>query len=69
MTDPKRAIGLLMDVNALENVPRAGYVMSGVELPEDVAAHTAGVAAAALLAITSLFYNVCCCRAKQIAEK
>lgn len=38
-----------MEVNALERVPRTGFVMSGIDDPEDVAAHTAGVAAAALL--------------------
>jgi len=46
---PGRAIGFLMEANALEGVKRAGFVMSGVDDPEDVAAHTAGVATAAML--------------------
>ena len=48
-TDPQRAVDFLLEANALERVPRAGFVMSGVEGPEDVAAHSAGVGAAALL--------------------
>jgi len=48
-TSPDRAIDFLMEVNSLERVDRTGYVMSGVDRPEDVAAHSAGVAAAALL--------------------
>jgi putative hydrolase of HD superfamily len=46
---PRRAIEFLMEVNALEGVPRAGWLMSGIRRPEDVAAHTTGVAAAALM--------------------
>lgn len=49
MTDRRRAVEFLMEVNRLESVPREGYVMSGIPDAEDVAAHTAGVAAAALL--------------------
>ena len=47
--DPRRAIEFLREFNSLEGVARAGWVMSGVADPEDVAAHTAGVGAAALL--------------------
>ena len=49
MTGARRAVEFLMDVNSLEGVDRAGFAMRGVEDPECVAAHTAGVAAAALL--------------------
>lgn len=49
MIDARRAIEFLMEVNALERVPRTGFAMSGVDAPEDVAAHTAGVAAASLM--------------------
>ena len=37
--------------NSLQDVERTGYVMSGIEHPEDVAAHSFGVAAAALLIV------------------
>jgi putative hydrolase of HD superfamily len=47
--DAKNAIDFILEANALERVPRAGFLMSGVSGPEDVAAHTAGVAAAALM--------------------
>jgi putative hydrolase of HD superfamily len=49
VTSTRRAVEFLMEVNALEKVARTGFLMSGVEDPEDVAAHSAGVAAAALL--------------------
>jgi putative hydrolase of HD superfamily len=49
MTDRRRAVEFLMEVNRLESVPREGYVMSGIPDAEDVAAHTTGVAAAALV--------------------
>jgi len=38
-----------MEANALEHVPRTGFVQSGIDDPEDVAAHSAGVGVAALL--------------------
>lgn len=47
--EASRAIDLLLEANALEEVARQGWVMSGVAGPEDVAAHTAGVGVAALL--------------------
>jgi len=47
--EPTRAVDFLIEANALERVPRAGFVMSGVEDPEDVAAHTAGMGIACLL--------------------
>jgi putative hydrolase of HD superfamily len=49
VNDERRAIDFLFEANALERVPRAGFVMSGVEPPENVAAHTAGMAVACLL--------------------
>jgi putative hydrolase of HD superfamily len=49
MTSPRRSIKFLMTANSLQDVERTGYVMSGIEHPEDVAAHSFGVAAAALL--------------------
>ncbi len=49
MSDDSRAIDFLLEANALERVPRAGFVMSGVASPENVAAHTAGMAVAAML--------------------
>ncbi|MEN8150510.1 MAG: HD domain-containing protein [Planctomycetota bacterium] len=49
MNDERRAIDFLMEANALDQVPRAGFVMSGVAHPENVAAHTAGMAVACLL--------------------
>ncbi len=45
----ERTLAFLREFNSLEGVPRQGWVMSGVAGPEDVAAHTAGVAVAALL--------------------
>jgi len=48
-TESKRAVDFLLEANALERVPRTGFVMSGVTGPENVAAHTCGVAVAALL--------------------
>jgi len=48
-SDESRAIDFLLEANALERVPRTGFVMSGVDSPENVAAHTAGVAVAAML--------------------
>ena len=48
-TEPKRAVDFLLEANALERVPRAGFVMCGVKSPENVAAHTSGMAIAALL--------------------
>jgi putative hydrolase of HD superfamily len=47
--EPRRAIDFLLEVNSLSEVPRTGYLMSGIESPECVAAHTAGVAATALV--------------------
>ena len=41
-TEPKRAVDFLLEANALERVPRAGFVMSGVKSPENVAAPTSG---------------------------
>ncbi len=49
MSTPRQAIEFLMTANSLEGVKRTGYVMSGIEDPEDVAAHSSGVAVAALL--------------------
>jgi len=49
MIDEARVIDFLLEANALERVPRAGFVMSGVASPENVAAHTAGMAVACLL--------------------
>ena len=49
MSDARRAIEFLIEYNALEKVPREGFRMNGVASPEDVAAHSAGVAAAALV--------------------
>lgn len=49
MTGPRRAVQLLLDANRLEQVDRTGFVMCGVERPETVAAHTAGMAVACLL--------------------
>lgn len=47
--EDRDAIEFLMEVNALERVERTGYVMSGVDRPECVAAHTVGVSAASLV--------------------
>jgi 5'-deoxynucleotidase YfbR-like HD superfamily hydrolase len=49
VTSPRRALEFLLDANALEGVKRTGFVMSKVPDPENVAAHTFGVAAAAML--------------------
>lgn len=49
MTSRRRALEFLMTANSLEGINRTGYVMSGVEDPEDVAAHCFGMATAALL--------------------
>jgi putative hydrolase of HD superfamily len=49
ITSTRRAIEFLMEANALEQVPRTGFALSGVDDPEDVAAHSAGVGVAALL--------------------
>jgi putative hydrolase of HD superfamily len=44
---PDQTLRFIREVNALERVPRAGYVLRGVKPPESVAAHTLGVLAAA----------------------
>ena len=49
MTSREDALKFLMTANSLEGIKRTGYVMSGVPDPENVAAHTCGVAMAALL--------------------
>jgi putative hydrolase of HD superfamily len=49
VTGRRRAIEFLMTANSLEEIPRTGYQMSGVPDPESVAAHTCGMAVAALL--------------------
>jgi len=46
---PRSSIEFLMTANSLEGIKRTGFVMSGIEDPEDVAAHSCGVAVAALL--------------------
>ncbi len=49
MTSRRRALEFLMTANSLEGIKRTGYVMNGVDDPEDVAAHCFGMATAALL--------------------
>lgn len=46
---PRRVVEFLTEVNALADVPRTGYAMNGIDPPECVAAHSAGVAATALM--------------------
>ncbi len=47
--DLRAGLEFLMEVNALDDVVRAGWVMCGVRDPESVGSHSLGVAAAALV--------------------
>jgi len=47
--DPSPFLSLIRSADRLESLPRTGYLISRVPLPESVAAHTFGVAMVAML--------------------